>query len=84
MRSCPMAISVRKAAAFAVMPDGMTGRMKGSTNGSRRSYGVRGLEGGAAPKGASGQVYVSMIDTNQLNKFRERTQQRNVSLPESV
>jgi hypothetical protein len=34
-----------------------------------------GLEGGAAPKGASGQVYVSMVDTNQLNKLREQAQQ---------
>ena len=27
-----------------------------------------GLEGGAAPKGASGQVYVSMIDTNRTQQ----------------
>ena len=39
-----------------------------------------GLEGGAAPKGASDRVYVS-VDTNRLNKPRERTQQRSVSLP---
>ena len=40
-----------------------------------------GLEGRAAPKGASGRVYVSMIDTNhststvsELNKERESSQ----------